>query len=91
VQTGPKTNGMAIASLCTSIGAAVLTLVTCGLGAVVAPVGAVLGHLSLGQIRRTGEQGRGMALAGVIVGWAITALAVVGVVIFVLVLAGSET
>lgn len=32
-------------------------------------VGVVLGHIALVQIRRTGEGGRGMALAGVIVGY----------------------
>ena len=29
----------------------------------------VLGHMARGQIRRTGEQGAGMALAGLILGW----------------------
>ena len=32
-------------------------------------VGVILGHIALGQIKRTGEKGRGMALAGVIIGW----------------------
>lgn len=32
-------------------------------------VGVITGHIALSQIRRTGEQGRGMALAGVIIGW----------------------
>jgi hypothetical protein len=31
-------------------------------------VGAILGFVSLGQIKRTGEQGRGMAIAGVVIG-----------------------
>lgn len=31
--------------------------------------GAIMGHISLGQIKRTGEKGRGMALTGVILGW----------------------
>ena len=39
-----------------------------------APVGAVLGHMARKQIRQTGEQGDGMALAGIIVGWSITGL-----------------
>ena len=29
----------------------------------------ILGHVALGQIRRTHEEGRGMALAAVILGW----------------------
>jgi len=49
------TNGLAIASL-------VVSLTCCG------PVGAILGFVSLGQIKRTGEQGRGMAIAGVVIG-----------------------
>jgi hypothetical protein len=32
-------------------------------------VGAILGHVALSQITRRGEQGRGLALAGIIVGW----------------------
>ena len=51
----PGTNGMAIAAL-------VVSLAACG------PVGLILGIVSLNQIKRTGEQGRGMALAGVIIG-----------------------
>ncbi len=81
--TGPGTNGMAIGSLITSIGIVVLTLVTCGFGAVFAPVGAVLGHVALSQIKRTGQEGRGMAVAGVIIGWVLTGLAVLGIVAFI--------
>lgn len=62
------TNGLAIAAL-------VCALV--GLGTfVTAPIGAVLGHLARRRIRDSGEHGAGMALAGIIVGWSITALAV---------------
>ncbi len=86
-----RTNGLAIGSLCTSVGAAVLAMATCGLGAVIAPVGAILGHVALGQIKRTDEEGRGMALAGVIVGWVLTALAVIGVIVFIAILAASDT
>jgi hypothetical protein len=37
-----------------------------GLGVI---AGVITGHIALGQIKRTGEKGRGMAIAGVIVGW----------------------
>lgn len=37
-------------------------------------VGIVCGHIALAQIRRTGEQGRGLALAAVIIGYAQLAL-----------------
>ncbi|GAA3468171.1 DUF4190 domain-containing protein [Nonomuraea roseola] len=57
-----KTNGMAIATLiCGLVG-----LITCGLASI---VGAILGHISLGQIKRTGEEGKGMALAGLILSY----------------------
>jgi uncharacterized membrane protein YjfL (UPF0719 family) len=45
-------------------------------------VGIVTGHLSLGQIKRTGEQGHGLALAGTIIGY-VTA----GIVVLVAILA----
>ena len=35
----------------------------------VSTVGLVLGYVALGQIKQTGEGGRGLALAAVILGW----------------------
>ncbi len=64
------TNGMAIGALVVSI----LSLAMCG--GLISPVGAILGHISRRQIRTRGEQGDGLALAGVIVGWVGTAFAV---------------
>jgi ABC-type dipeptide/oligopeptide/nickel transport system permease component len=49
---------------------AVLALV---LAFVIAPVGIVLGVLARKEIRRTGEEGDGLALAGIIVGSVVTA------------------
>ena len=46
----------------------------------------VLGHVARHQIRRTGEQGAGLALAGLILGWAAVIL---GMVLIVLALAMS--
>jgi hypothetical protein len=60
IVTAP-TNGMAIAALVCAV---------LGLG----PVAAILGHVARKQIRETGEQGDGMALAGVIVGWITTGI-----------------
>lgn len=71
------TNGMAIGSLVTSIVGAVGCFCY-GLGGVLGLVGAILGHVSLRQIKRSGAQGRGMALTGVIVGWTCFALAIIG-------------
>jgi hypothetical protein len=46
---------------------AILALVFGLLGSSIVPI--VLGFVALGQIRRTGEQGRGMAIAGVVLGF----------------------
>ncbi len=50
-----------------AVASLVLSLVGCGVGAV---LGVVFGHLALGRIKQSGvETSRGMALAGVILGW----------------------
>jgi len=73
----PKTNVLAIISMIAAILGFVWILPFIGsLG------GAIMGHISLNQIKRTGEGGRGMALAGVIVGWIGVAIAVIGIAFF---------
>src|SRR3954470_24119347 len=52
------TNGMAIASLICAF--------------VFAPLGIVFGHISLSQIKRTGEEGHGLAVAGLVISYLIT-------------------
>jgi len=42
--------------------------------AITAPVGAIMGHIAKKQIRETGEEGDGMALTAIIVGWSVTGL-----------------
>ena len=70
-----QTNVLAIISLVASI-AGFIWLVP-----VIGPITAVItGHISLAQIKRTGEKGRGMALAGTVIGWVGIAAIVVGVV-----------
>ncbi|MEZ5380615.1 MAG: DUF4190 domain-containing protein [Microthrixaceae bacterium] len=86
----PPTNNMAVASLVLSIiGACGMFL--CFLPMVLAPVGAVLGHVSLSQIKKTGQGGRGMALSGVIVGWIATAIFLAIVVFYIVALSTSTT
>ncbi len=67
-----QTNGMAVASLICAF--------------VFAPLGIVFGHISLSQIKRTGEEGRGLAVAGLVISYLVTALTIValvaGVVLF---------
>jgi hypothetical protein len=66
---GPKTNTLAIVSLVASL----LGLAT-GFGFL---VGIITGHISLSQIKKTGENGRGMALAGTIIGYVGILLAII--------------
>ena len=58
----PKTNGLAIASLVCSL----LGLATCAATSI---LGVIFGHLAKSQIKQSGEEGEGMALAGLIVGY----------------------
>lgn len=69
----PKTNGLAITSLVSSIAAFVV------LPFIASIVGVITGHIALRQLRTSGENGRGMALAGVIVGWVGVALGVLAI------------
>lgn len=62
----PRTNALAIASLVCAF--------------LFAPLGIVFGHLSLSQIRRSGEDGRGLALAGLVIGYVVTIAAILAVV-----------
>lgn len=61
-----------------------LAIVALVLGLTVPIGGIVLGHIALSQIKRTGEAGRGMALAGLIIGYAYTALVVLAILAYIL-------
>lgn len=69
-----KTNTLAIVSLIASISAFVI------LPFIGSVVGVITGHMSLSQLKTNGEQGRGLALAGTIVGWVGLGLAVLGII-----------
>lgn len=69
------TNGKAIAALVTSVAG----LAFCGLPSI---VGLVLGVLAMRETKRTGQEGHGLALAGVIVG----ALSIVGWLLYVVII-----
>lgn len=60
------TNGLAIASLVT------------GIVCLVPPLGLVLGAVALGQIKRKGQRGKGLAVAGMVLSLISTLLAAVG-------------
>ena len=65
--TPQKTNGIAIAALISSFFVSVL--------------GIILGFVALNQIKTSGEQGRGLALAGIIIGFV-----AVGITILIIIL-----
>jgi hypothetical protein len=46
--------------------------------------GIIMGHIALHQIRQTGEGGHGLALAGVIVGYALLGVVIILIVIYVI-------
>ncbi|MDQ1216548.1 DUF4190 domain-containing protein [Microbacterium arborescens] len=71
-----KTNTLAVVSMIASIVGFIWLLPVIG-----SVAGVIMGHISLSQIKRTNENGRGMALAGLIVGYAGLALAIVGIII----------
>ncbi|WP_210115440.1 sensor domain-containing protein [Mycobacterium sp. DL99] len=50
---------------------------------VFAPAGALLGHLGLAQVRRTGERGRDRAMVGLTLSYSFIALAVVALVVWI--------
>jgi hypothetical protein len=46
--------------------------------------GIIVGHIALGQIKRTGEGGRGLALAGTILGYVFTAGYIILIAIWII-------
>jgi hypothetical protein len=73
----PPTNGLAIAALVCGVGGFVV-----GLSFIPA---IICGHLARRQIRQTGEQGAGLALAGLILGYVGSALFIVLVAVLVII------
>jgi Domain of unknown function (DUF1707)/Domain of unknown function (DUF4190) len=72
---GPTpTNGLAIASLACGVA-------QFAFGPLPTIPAIVLGHMARHQIKRTGEQGAGMALAGLLLGWGAVALGVILVIL----------
>ena len=65
-----QTNGLALASV-----------IVVWFGAV---VGVILGHIALSQVKRSGEQGRGLALTAVIAGWTLIGVSILTGVILIL-------
>jgi Domain of unknown function (DUF1707)/Domain of unknown function (DUF4190) len=69
-----RTSGLAVASLACA-------LAQFAIGPLATIPAIVLGHLALQQIKRTGERGAGLALAGLILGWAAVILGILLIVV----------
>lgn len=69
-----KTNTLAVVSLVSAIVGFVLIPFIASIVAV------ITGHMSLNQIKQSGEQGRGMALAGTIIGWVGIGFSILGII-----------
>jgi len=79
-----ETNGLAIGSLVTSIAGVLLGIplsLFCWLGVAIPIVGAILGGVALNQIKRTGQQGHGLAVAGIAIGTTAAVLLVILVLV----------
>ena len=77
-------SGLAIASFVTSLA---LIFLSAGF---LSFIGSILGHVSLSKLRKAGStQNRGLAVAGVIIGWVSTALAWIFLIGFIALIAGA--
>nr|WP_301952425.1 MULTISPECIES: DUF4190 domain-containing protein [unclassified Rathayibacter] len=71
-------NGLAVAAL------------ICGILGL-APAAIVLGHVGFAQARRSGQRGRGLAIAGFLLGYLALVLLVLGVVLYTAFVGGLRT
>ncbi|MGA1794176.1 MAG: DUF4190 domain-containing protein [Thermoplasmatota archaeon] len=71
-----KTNGLATASMVLGIIGFCVSI--CG------PIALILGLIALSQIKKTGEEGRGNAIAGIVMGAIVTAFTILGTIFYVL-------
>ena len=79
-------SGLAIASFITSLA---LVFLSAGF---LSFIGSILGHVSLSKLRRAGsDQNRGLAVAGIIIGWVSTALAWIFLIGFIALIAGAAS
>jgi hypothetical protein len=79
-------SGLAIASFVTSLA---LIFLSAGF---LSFIGSILGHVSLSKLKKAGsEENRGLAVAGVIIGWVSTALAWIFLIGFIALIAGAAS
>ncbi len=79
-------SGLAIASFITSLA---LVFLSAGF---LSFIGSILGHVSLSKLRKAGsDQNRGLAVAGIIIGWVSSALAWIFLIGFIALIAGAAS
>ena len=79
-------SGLAIASFVTSIA---LVFLSAGF---LSFIGSILGHVSLSKLKKAGStENRGLAVAGVIIGWVSTVLAWIFLIGFIALIAGAAS
>ena len=77
-------SGLAVASFVTSLA---LIFLSAGF---LSFIGSILGHVSLSKLKKSGStQNRGLAMAGVIIGWVSTALAWIFLIGFIALVVGA--
>ena len=80
----PGTNGKAIAALVTAIGG----LPFCGIPSI---AGIILGIIAMRETKRTGQDGYGLALSGLIIGTLVVALGIFYILFIVVIAANSSS
>ena len=73
-----RTNGMAVASLVLGILGLFTSFFFFGISSILA---LIFGYVGRNKIRQTGENGSGMAIAGIVLGWIGVALAIIGIIV----------
>jgi uncharacterized membrane protein len=85
-QDAKSGSGLAIASFVTSLATLFLT------AGFFSFIGSILGHVSLSKLKKAGSsQNRGLAVAGIIIGWVSTALAWIILIGFIVLVVGLAT
>jgi hypothetical protein len=88
VVTQPPSSGVATASMVLGIVGLLLGWCSCGIPALLA---IILGHMGLNQTRNNQKSGRGMAIAGLILGYVVIVPAIIATVFVAIALFGSAT
>ena len=82
-QEAKSGSGLAVAAFVTSLTTLFLT------AGFFSFIGSILGHISLSKLKRAGsDENRGLAVAGIIIGWVSTALAWLFLIGFIVLIAG---